>query len=58
MNQCPVERRSPRLSEHIRNGYLDPKEIVTQRIPPEHIAEAYHIMSAELDDCIRKRRSS
>ncbi|AXY51082.1 Threonine dehydrogenase and related Zn-dependent dehydrogenase (fragment) [Rhodococcus ruber] len=58
MNQCPVERRSPRLSEHIRNGYLNPKEVVTQRIPREHIAEAYHIMPAELDDCIRNRLCS
>ncbi|WZU31576.1 putative zinc-binding alcohol dehydrogenase [Rhodococcus ruber] len=53
MNQCPVKRQWPRLFEHIRNGHLDPKEIVTHRIPLEHIAEAYHIFSAKLDDCIK-----
>jgi threonine dehydrogenase-like Zn-dependent dehydrogenase len=27
------------LFEHIRNGYLKPSDIVTHRIPLEHIAE-------------------
>lgn len=39
--------------EHIRNGYLKPNDIVTHRIPLEHIAEGYHIMSSKLDDCIK-----
>jgi alcohol dehydrogenase len=53
MNQCPVKRQWPRLFEHIQNGYLKPSEIVTHRIPLEHIAEGYHIFSAKLDDCIK-----
>ncbi|HEY0474524.1 MAG TPA: glutathione-dependent formaldehyde dehydrogenase, partial [Kribbella sp.] len=53
MNQCPVKRQWPRLFEHIRNGYLKPSEIVTHRIPLEHIAEGYHIFSAKLDGCIK-----
>jgi threonine dehydrogenase-like Zn-dependent dehydrogenase len=53
MNQCPVKRQWPRLLEHVRNGYLKPSEIITHRIPLEHIAEAYHIFSAKLDDCIK-----
>ncbi len=53
MNQCPVKRQWPRLFEHIRNGYLKPSDIVTHRIPLEHIAEGYHIFSAKLDDCIK-----
>jgi alcohol dehydrogenase len=32
---------------------LKPNDIVTHRIPLEHIAEAYHIFSAKLDDCIK-----
>jgi threonine dehydrogenase-like Zn-dependent dehydrogenase len=52
-NQCPVKRQWPRLFEHIRNGYLKPSELVTHRIPLEHIAEGYHIFSAKLDDCIK-----
>ena len=53
MNQCPVKRQWPRLFEHIRNGYLKPSEIVTHRIPLEHIAEGYHMFSAKLDGCIK-----
>jgi S-(hydroxymethyl)glutathione dehydrogenase/alcohol dehydrogenase len=53
MNQCPAKRQWPRLFEHIRNGYLKPSDVITHRIPLDHIAEAYHIMSAKLDDCIK-----
>lgn len=53
MNQCPVKRQWPRLFSHIQNGYLKPSEIVTHRIPLEHIADAYHIFSSKLDDCIK-----
>jgi threonine dehydrogenase-like Zn-dependent dehydrogenase len=52
-NQCPVKRQWPRLLEHIKNGHLKPSEIVTHRIPLEHIAEGYHIFSAKLDNCIK-----
>ncbi|MFL6169019.1 MAG: zinc-dependent alcohol dehydrogenase [Ornithinibacter sp.] len=53
MNQAPVKRQWPRLLEHIRNGHLRPSDLVTHRIPLEHIAEGYHIMSAKLDGCIK-----
>ncbi|GAA1184889.1 zinc-dependent alcohol dehydrogenase [Ornithinimicrobium humiphilum] len=53
MNQCPVKRQWPRLLEHLRAGYFDPTEIVTHRIPLEHLPEGYHIMSAKLDGCIK-----
>ncbi|WP_233712491.1 zinc-dependent alcohol dehydrogenase [Kribbella turkmenica] len=53
MNQCPVKRQWPRLFEHVRNGYLKPRDLVTHRIPLEHIAEGYHIFSAKLDGCIK-----
>jgi S-(hydroxymethyl)glutathione dehydrogenase/alcohol dehydrogenase len=53
MNQCPVKRQWPRLFEHIRNGYIKPSEIVTHRIPLEHIAEGYHMFSAKLDGIIK-----
>jgi threonine dehydrogenase-like Zn-dependent dehydrogenase len=52
-NQCPVKRQWPRLLEHIRAGHLKPDEIVTHRIPLEHIAEAYHLFSAKLDGVIK-----
>jgi threonine dehydrogenase-like Zn-dependent dehydrogenase len=53
MNQTPVKRQWPRLVEHVRNGYLVPSDIVTHRVPLEHIAEAYHTFSAKLDGCIK-----
>jgi threonine dehydrogenase-like Zn-dependent dehydrogenase len=53
MNQAPVKRQWPRLLSHIQNGYLKPSEIVTHRIPLEHIAEGYHTFSAKLDGCIK-----
>jgi alcohol dehydrogenase len=52
-NQCPVKRQWPRLFEHVRNGYFRPSEVVTHRIPLEHINEGYHIFSAKLDGCIK-----
>ncbi len=53
MNQCPVKRQWPRLFEHVRNGYLKPSELITHRIPLEHIAEGYHMFSAKLDGIIK-----
>ena len=53
MNQAPAKRQWPRLLEHIRNGYLKPSDLVTHRIPLEHIAEGYHIFSAKLDGIIK-----
>jgi alcohol dehydrogenase len=52
-NQAPVKRQWPRLLEHVRNGHLVPSEIVTHRIPLEHIEEGYHMFSAKLDGCIK-----
>jgi alcohol dehydrogenase len=53
MNQAPVKRQWPRLFEHVKAGYLKPSDIVTHRVPLEHIAEAYHMFSAKLDGCIK-----
>jgi threonine dehydrogenase-like Zn-dependent dehydrogenase len=53
MNQAPAKRQWPRLLEHIENGYFTPSDIITHRIPLEHIAEGYHLFSAKLDDCIK-----
>jgi alcohol dehydrogenase len=53
MNQCPVKRQWPRLWSHIENGYIKPNDIVTHRIPLEHIAEGYHMFSSKLDNVIK-----
>jgi S-(hydroxymethyl)glutathione dehydrogenase/alcohol dehydrogenase len=52
-NQTSVKRHWPRLFEHVRKGYLKPSDIVTHRIPLEHIAEGYHMMASKLDNCIK-----
>ena len=52
-NQAPVKRQWPRLFEHIRNGYITPSDMITHRIPLDHIAEGYHMFSSKLDDCIK-----
>ena len=53
MNQCPVRRQWPRLLEHIRAGHFKPNDIVTHRIPLEHVGEAYHLFSAKLDNIVK-----
>lgn len=51
--QASVKRLLPRLVEHVRNGILDPKGIITHRVPLEEVADAYHIFSRKLDNCIK-----
>ena len=41
------------MFEHVRNGHLTPRAMVTHRFPLEHVAEAYHVFSAKLDGCIK-----
>ena len=52
-NQTSVKRLLPRLIEHVQAGRLNPKEIITHRVPLEEVADAYHIFSAKLDNCIK-----
>ncbi|MDQ3060377.1 MAG: glutathione-dependent formaldehyde dehydrogenase [Pseudomonadota bacterium] len=53
MNQASVKRHLPRLIEHIQAGRIKPSEIITHRIPLEEVADAYHIFSSKLDNCIK-----
>jgi threonine dehydrogenase-like Zn-dependent dehydrogenase len=53
MNQASVKRHLPRLIEHIQAGRIDPKQIITHRVPLEEVSEAYHIFSSKLDNCIK-----
>jgi threonine dehydrogenase-like Zn-dependent dehydrogenase len=52
-NQASVKRLLPRLIEHIKSGYIDPKAIITHRVPLEEVSDAYHIFSKKLDNCIK-----
>ncbi len=52
-NQASVKRLLPRLIEHIRNGVLSPRQLITHHIPLEEISDAYRIFSDKLDNCIK-----
>src|ERR671921_2801647 len=52
-NQASVKRLLPRLIEHVQNGVLDPKAMITHRVPLEDVSDAYRIFSAKLDECIK-----
>ncbi|RZJ10515.1 MAG: glutathione-dependent formaldehyde dehydrogenase [Rubrivivax sp.] len=53
MNQASVKRHLPRLIEHIQAGHIDPKRIITHRVPLEEVADAYYLFSHKLDGCIK-----
>ncbi|OON70089.1 zinc-dependent alcohol dehydrogenase [Hymenobacter sp. CRA2] len=52
-NQASVKRLLPRLIEHVKNGVIRPKELITHRIPLEEIADGYRLFSDKLDNCIK-----
>jgi threonine dehydrogenase-like Zn-dependent dehydrogenase len=52
-NQASVKRLLPKLINHIQQGHINPKDIITHRVPLEEVSDAYHIFSAKLDNCIK-----
>jgi threonine dehydrogenase-like Zn-dependent dehydrogenase len=52
-NQASVKRLLPRLIEHVQAGRLEPKKLITHRIPLEAVSDAYQIFSSKLDNCIK-----
>ena len=52
-NQAAVKRLLPRLIDHVREGRIDPKALITHKVPLEDVSDAYHIFSAKLDGCIK-----
>lgn len=53
MNQASVKRHLPRCIEHIEADHIDPKQVITHRIPLEEIGDGYHLFSSKLDGCIK-----
>jgi len=53
MNQASVKRHLPRLMQHIQSGLIDPKQVITHRVPLEEVAEAYDLFSRKRDNCIK-----
>ncbi|MFD1910619.1 zinc-dependent alcohol dehydrogenase [Halodurantibacterium flavum] len=52
-NQASVKRLLPRLIEHVRNGLIDPKALITHRLSLEDVPDAYRLFSGKLDGCIK-----
>lgn len=52
-NQASVKRLLPKLIEHVKAGRINPKEIITHRIPLEDVADAYHMFAEKLDYMIK-----
>jgi len=52
-NQASVKRLLPRLIKHVQDGVLDPKALITHRIPLEYVSDGYRIFSGKLDNCIK-----
>jgi threonine dehydrogenase-like Zn-dependent dehydrogenase len=52
-NQASVKRLLPKLIEHVMAGRLNPKGLITHRIPLEEVAEGYHMFSTKLDNIIK-----
>jgi threonine dehydrogenase-like Zn-dependent dehydrogenase len=52
-NQASVKRHLPRLIEHIQQGHISPKDIITHRVPLEEVSDAYHMFASKLDNCIK-----
>jgi S-(hydroxymethyl)glutathione dehydrogenase / alcohol dehydrogenase len=52
-NQASVKRLLPRLIEHVKAGHIQPSELITHRVPLTEVADAYHIFSGKLDECIK-----
>ena len=52
-NQASVKRLLPKLIDHVQKGILDPKALITHRLPLEEVADAYRIFSDKLDGCIK-----
>ena len=52
-NQASVKRLLPKMIEHVQAGRIDPKGLITHRLPLEEVSEGYRMFSTKLDECIK-----
>jgi threonine dehydrogenase-like Zn-dependent dehydrogenase len=52
-NQASVKRLLPKLIDHVQKGTIQPKKLITHRMPLRNISDAYRIFSDKLDNCIK-----
>jgi threonine dehydrogenase-like Zn-dependent dehydrogenase len=53
MNQCNVRRYMPRLLDHIREGRVDAKAVISHRVPLEDAPQAYKMFARKQDRCVK-----
>lgn len=51
--QCDVKRYLPRMLDHVRKGHIDPKALITHRVPLEEAPEMYRIFAERTDGIIK-----
>ncbi len=51
MAQCNTKRYMPRLLEHIREGRVDARGLISHRMPLDRAPEAYELFARKEDDC-------
>lgn len=52
-NQASVKRLLPKLIEHVMAGRLNPKGLISHRIPLEYVSDAYRMFSDKLDNIMK-----
>lgn len=53
MNQASVKRNVTRCFQHIEDGHISPKEVITHRFPLEEINDGYRVFADKLDGIIK-----
>jgi threonine dehydrogenase-like Zn-dependent dehydrogenase len=53
MGQTSVKRYMPRLLEHIRDGRVEPRELITHRLPLDEAPGAYEMFARKQEDVIK-----
>jgi threonine dehydrogenase-like Zn-dependent dehydrogenase len=53
MGQASVKRYMPHLLEHVRGGRLDPRGLITHRLPLEQAPRAYDLFDRKEDGCVK-----
>lgn len=49
--QCNTRRYMPHLLEHIREGRIEPKQLISHRLPLSEVADAYEMFAEKGDRC-------
>lgn len=51
MGQCNTKRYMPHLLEHIREGRVKARDLISHRLPLSQVSDAYEMFARKTDDC-------